>query len=650
MKKIILLFAVICASASLAIAQGQGVRVTNNAAATDQYTPSNAPVPVINKQRGVGDPFPSTIGTKFVVGKTTYDLQTNGSLQNRLMVDGSNIHAAWTMSLEGNATSTSAYTDRGTGYAFYNGTAWGAAPTGRLEQSPSTRTGFGAMGINGNGNPIYVTHSAAYNIILNEKTGSGWTTTQTALTNANSAIWPDVATSDDWMYVICGSQDSNTKSNGIRYGYFFSRSNDNGATWIDNMIPMPLIDSVTNSRGGGNSYSISARDSVVAIVFGDYGTDLTMLRSNDYGSTWTKRVIYDWPLDNYTIGTITDTNADLIADTLFVLDGGLNLALDKNGEEHVAFGSYQMWNDGTGGFYRPLTSCMFYYNSITDSYRKVDDIFAVHHRGCDGDSTSFQNPAVYGNEDPPTGQAQYNTGSFITQPQVSVNDGNDDVYITYTSIIDGAQTVADIFNPAWFGVSGKEFQPYRDVLVLASNDKGASFGYPVNISRTRHYEEAFPSVPEVIMGNDLHVLYQGDIEPGTIMTNEDVYDPEFENWMIYQNVSIADIFTESANIGAPCAQFELPLAVNEVALENGTVKMYPNPAADFITVELALNNVAKQVSYELYDLTGRMITQINSNNVTNDKVQINVQSLSTGNYILKVNADNAVSSHKVSVK
>lgn len=650
MKKIFILLSAICFTAGSVWGQSAVVNSKVDRVANDQYTPSSTPGQYSTKKtRGVGDAFPSTIGTKQVVGKTTYDLQTNGALQNRLMVVGSEVHAAWTMSTEINVTASSPYADRGTGYAFHNGTAWGAPPTARIE--PNTRTGFGAMGVNGNGNVVYASHSAAYDIMLSEKVSGTWNTVTTSLTNTSTAIWPDLATSGNWMYLICGSQDSNTRTNGIRNGYFFSRSDDNGATWIDNMIPMPLIDSVGHYRGGGNSYSISARDSIVAICFGDFGTDLTMLTSRDYGATWDRTVIWDWPIDHYNPTNITDTNADNIEDTLYTIDGSFDLALDKDGEAHIAFPIIQIYNDGPGvaGYtYRPYTSRIIYYNSIGDSLLLADNIFALHHLGCDGDTSTFTAMTNYTSG---TGDAAYNTLSLLTMPQMSINETNNDVYITYTSVVDGDLTEIDIAHPYWFGTSGLDGQPYRDVMVLVSTNNGGTFGYPVNITRTSHYEEVYPSVPERVAGPFLHVLYQGDIEPGNIMQNDDTYDSDFENWMIYQKVAISEIIAESANITAPCNQFELPLAINNVTeLENGQVNVYPNPAVDFITVDLELENTAKSVSYDLYDLTGRVISSVNHTNVSTDHVQINVQGISAGSYILKINADNAVSSHKISVK
>ncbi len=653
MNKILLLFTAFCFAVSSAVAQGQVNQTTSDLIPQDQYVPGTMPAPPAGKQRGVGDPFPSTIGTKTVIGKTTYDLQTNGALQNRIMVTGGNeVHAAWTMSQETGVTSTSSFADRGTGYAYHNGTAWGAAPTARIEGA--TRTGFGGMAVNGSGNVVYMAHSGAYDIMLSEKASGTWNTVTTALNSSPiQAIWPDVATSGNWMYVICGSADSNSRTNGIRNGYYFSRSNDNGATWIDNVIPMPLIDSAGHYRGGGNAYSISARDSIVAIVFGDVATDLTLLQSNDYGATWTKKVIWDWPLEYYNFGSMsmTDTNSDNIPDTLYTIDGAFDVAIDKDGESHIAFSTLRVFKDGTstGYSYFMFTSGMRYYNSIADSVAEVDNIFSLHYALCNGDSVMSAIPNY--TTATGVGDANYNTIGLLTMPQVSVNETNDDIYLTYTAIADGDQTEIDIAHPYWFGVSGIDGQPYREVMVLPSNNKGASFGYPVNVSRTGHYEEAFVSVPERVSGTDLHLLYQGDIEPGTILQNEDTYDSDFENYIIHQQVTISEIFAESLSIGAPCNAFELPLSISDVVNSfNGTVNIYPNPAVDFVTVELDLDKTAKQVSYELFDLTGRLISTVTHSNISTDNVQISVQDLSAGNYILKVNADNALSTHKVSVK
>ncbi|MEY3344241.1 MAG: hypothetical protein RL090_1925, partial [Bacteroidota bacterium] len=71
-----------------------------------------------------------------VIGQTTYDLQSNyGSVGNRVYRHGDGtISVVWT---KGDQPTT--YPDRGTGYNYFDGSAWGAAPTARQE---AYRTGW----------------------------------------------------------------------------------------------------------------------------------------------------------------------------------------------------------------------------------------------------------------------------------------------------------------------------------------------------------------------------------------------------------------------------------------------------------------------------------------------------------------------------
>ncbi|MFZ9943554.1 MAG: hypothetical protein ACO3O0_08095, partial [Bacteroidia bacterium] len=94
--------------------------------------PTRAINPTVSSNRG------SMVET--VIGQTTYDLQSNyGSVGNRVKRhnDGS-ISVVWT---KGDAPTT--YTDRGTGYNYFNGSTWGAAPSARVE---SFRTGWPNIG------------------------------------------------------------------------------------------------------------------------------------------------------------------------------------------------------------------------------------------------------------------------------------------------------------------------------------------------------------------------------------------------------------------------------------------------------------------------------------------------------------------------
>jgi hypothetical protein len=593
--------------------------------------------------------FPATFGVKEVVGNTTYDLQTNGSTQRRVQQSGNTISCAWTFSLEQNVTSTSSFADRGTGYAHFNGTSWSPAPTARLE---SVRVGFGGFAGNGGATERYISHDGASNsLVMATKTGGTWTSAQMTTSLTNQGIWPHSAASGNWLYVVVSPADSNIRSNGIRNGYFFSRSNDNGATWIDNMIPMPLVDSVGHYRGGGNSYAITANGNNVAVVFGDMGADLTLLKSTDNGATWTKSVIWNWPMDHFDFAsaTPTDYNNDAVVDTIWSNDGSHTVTMDASGKVHVAFPIVRVYKTGANTGYNFFYSTLLAYwnedmSAVADSVLVVDNIFSIY-RDCDGDQQFGlgQNYVGAAATDP---DAIYNTIGLISMPSITVTSGTPEkVMIAYTAVMDNDTTVDDFSHPFWLGASALEGQNFRDVFVISSQN--GNWGYPVNISRTAHFEEVFPSVAEYVSGNNLAVLYQGDIEPGTILQNSDLYDPNFQNMMICQVVKIDSLLILGADSTAPCGQVELPLSVNQLTLAEGSVDVYPNPAADFVNVNLNLVNTSSVVTYEIADMTGKVVYSERRNNMKSGMNRISLNGLATGAYILKISTDSGVYSEKL---
>ncbi len=652
MKKLSLLLlgacAFFCSQAQSVTSPTQKIGTATPKFAQDKTIPG-APAVTANKDKKTRGPFPSTLGTKESVGKSTYDLQTNGSMQRRVLQGaGGAISCAWTFSAEQGVSSTSAFADRGTGYAHYDGTSWTAAPTVAIE-NPYVRTGFGGLVLDGAGNENYICHDAVANqLSINKKSGTTWARTTLTTSNSNAPIWPHTATSGNWMYIVASPSDSNIHANGIRNGYFFARSNDNGATWIDNMIPMPLVDSVGHYRGGGNSYAISARGNKVSVIFGDIGTDLTLVTSNDNGATWSKKIVWDWPIDHYDFASTasTDWNNDLIIDTLYTIDGAHSVVLDANGVTHIAFTMLRVRKDGTSTSYNyfPLTSILCYYNTAVDSIQVVDDIFDSWH---DCDQTGSVNTGV-SYTTTVDGDAAYNSLGLLTQPSISIVPGSPQkVLIAYTSVMDNDTTVDDGIHPYWFGATSLEGQPFRDVLVVGSSDNGGTFTFPVNISKTAHFEEAFVTTPEIITGSKFPVFYQGDIEPGTILQNLDGFDPDFQNFMILQQVNISDIFTLGADTLSICNQVDVPLGTKDIV--NGViglVNVYPNPSTDFINVSLKFITTAKTVSINMIDVAGNTVYSTQLQNVIEDSKKIPVASFANGLYVIKVTTDQGTVTRK----
>ena len=68
------------------------------------------------------------------------------------------------------------------------------------------------------------------------------------------------------------------------------------------------------------------------------------------------------------------------------------------------------------------------------------------------------------------------------------------------------------------------------------------------------------------------------------------------------------------------------------------VTMYPNPVNGQATLSFNLNE-SSNVSYQVFDLTGRMVMNQNAGRFAEgqQEIRINTENLSTGSYILRLN-------------
>ncbi len=64
------------------------------------------------------------------------------------------------------------------------------------------------------------------------------------------------------------------------------------------------------------------------------------------------------------------------------------------------------------------------------------------------------------------------------------------------------------------------------------------------------------------------------------------------------------------------------------------IRLYPNPATDFIRVEWT-SDIRSEVHVELYDLLGRRISHLKSDN-NSSHIRVNMQSLQRSAYLLRV--------------
>jgi hypothetical protein len=78
------------------------------------------------------------------------------------------------------------------------------------------------------------------------------------------------------------------------------------------------------------------------------------------------------------------------------------------------------------------------------------------------------------------------------------------------------------------------------------------------------------------------------------------------------------------------------------------ISVYPNPSDDILNIDLG-DNTGRFESLELYDINGRLVSTKNINNQVLD-IQMNVSSLSSGVYVLKVSSGAKQFSTKVIIE
>jgi len=180
--------------------------------------------------------------TTGVLGTTTMDVQTYGSVPRRLVNYGDGVYSGiWMIGYD---SDNLAWSDRGTGYNHFSNGAWGPIPSARLEGAD--RTGFPAFSGTAGGGEIVVTHKTPQpyeHYTYTKNTGdTDWI--QGAVPNniPGGVLWPRVSgdINSDYVHVIgitTPEAFDGEPFEGMYQHLVYSRSSDGGATWdLVNMV------------------------------------------------------------------------------------------------------------------------------------------------------------------------------------------------------------------------------------------------------------------------------------------------------------------------------------------------------------------------------------------------------------------------------
>jgi hypothetical protein len=583
-------------------------------------------------QKQVASNKKTAVFTTNVIGTTYYDLQTNSSVADRIVVntDGS-IGACWTMETTPNDNT---YPTRGTGYAYYNGSTWSAAPTVRVENS---RVGWGNIAHSRTGKELILSHDGSVSklkLASRAAKGTGtWAESTTAVPSATTGgnFWPRMVTSNpsggDTIYSVSLTypvSQGGALWQGLDGAVVFSRSTDAGATWdITNQVPTGL-DATKYLGFGGDGYAIAARGATVAIVAGDSDKDLTMVKSTDGGVTWTPTVVVNCPIDKWDHTTTTsDINSDAVADTLETNDGSYSIALDNNGKVFVAYGGMRVLQDAvsaTGGYsYFPGTDGLYLWDETmaTDAGVLTAAIEDLYQQG----TIYFPSPANSG--DLTFGRWGC---SLTSMPSLAI-DASNNIYLSYSSVVDSLMSFVN------------QTKLVRHVYVIKSMDGGATWTDPCNIVGKPNdliYEAVFASMAKYVDGN-VHLIYQRDYAPGNGIPGtasspnpDETENAGGNNDIVYFKFPVSEIGLCNVDV-----------SVKEMSSSIATLNFYPNPASTNGTIEVVLNENAKMDVVVLNSVGQTVYSTSVAGNAGSNKVDVNLNNLSSGLYFYQVRIANA---------
>jgi len=553
-----------------------------------------------------------------VIGETRYDAQSNASIDNRLVVwpDGT-ISAAWTK-----AQLETGYADRGTGYNYYNGSAWGPAPSTRIE---TLRTGWPTMDKwNGNGEIVMSHQSATAKMVKCTRpvkgTGS-WT--QSLINNpppATGLLWPRVMTSgptNNYVHMVvltAPTGNGGVKYHGMDGALLYYRSLDGGSTWDKSAIILPGLDSLNYDGFGGDEYSWGTPHGDT-IYFASCGSwiDAFIMKSNDNGETWTKIPV----LSNAHKKLPTGTTSVM---PFYVGDGACAVEMDHSGVIHMAFGKGGGYMAGSTKYIYVNVNGLIYWNTtmpmIQDSLN-LDSLDA--HGNLLGYYFDGPGPGDTLIATPPS----YRVG-ISSWPQLSVDSYNN-LYCLYNVVTPGNPS-PDPFN-------------YRHMWARAKFHNKTTWTEMKDLNDGVLYlfsEYAFSNMAKTILNNTLHVFYQTSPQPGSAVQVTTI--PVHDNNIEYRAIPVSTFWPTGID-------------GNKVVRQNFVGQNFPNPVNTTTSFTVSLD-VAANVILEVSNIMGQKVMSLDKGFVNGgaQKFTIDCSQLTPGVYFYTVKINGESFTHKMIVE
>ncbi|MCX6245686.1 MAG: T9SS type A sorting domain-containing protein [Bacteroidetes bacterium] len=327
---------------------------------------AQTPNPIVSNKSIMDDP---------IVSQTRYDLQSNYTNQRRIYYfpDGT-MGTAVTWS-----TQDASWTDRGTGYNYYDGGAWGPLPTARVETSRTGWPNYLPFEVDGE---IIVAHQAIGPLVINKRVPKGtgaWTQSlMPALpSNITAMFWPRAVTNGPnhtYIHIIAMTLPTGNGGqtyNGMDGALLYCHSLDGGATWTP-WTQLPGTDGSVYTNFTADTYSwADPHGDTLAFACGESWMDQFIMKSLDNGTTWTKTIVHQ---SLYNLGGNSPN-------FFYCPDNTMSLALDNSNKVHLVFGLQCDSGSPTAGYYRPYTQGIVYWNEDMPQLRQDLDPDSLYANG-----------------------------------------------------------------------------------------------------------------------------------------------------------------------------------------------------------------------------------------------------------------------------
>jgi len=483
------------------------------------------------------------------VGSTWYDFQTNHSMPNRVayFADGADkfLQVLWMASDDGTrdpGTRIPGFNNsRGSRYNFVDVNDPENPQPGiqTWKKMETERAGWPSIAMfNDGAGSIGTASHTPVKFFRNGGLGDDlFFEFSTVTSPADSAIWPRIAVDgNDNVHLIYNRSLPNSSGSESQLAY--RRSTDGGSTWEPEIFftgpnqITPAGQSFANTNNnfygsGGDTYAISARDNVVAVVYSYLNQQVWVRKSTDYGRTWDDPNVGLRGVLGRNYNTLDSTligNGDSIrifTDTVISPSQMHAVIIDSEGRIHMATGQILTYQVTTGPADPNAGGRTYSVGAMTnDSYLAGLGIYYWP----EGDSLVYTIGRAGGKElwdgEGRIVSRRYFQGAS-RYPNLGI-DADDNLYMVYTSVKNGDWMEMEIDT-----TGARVGQP--DTLVTVNGLFGHVFlthklkdfplwSDPVDVS-TDGVNSLFATMADNVINDRMYIAYSASPVPGDRVTN-----------------------------------------------------------------------------------------------------------------------------------